>query len=157
MDLRNAVTLAGRLGADSDVITSTHTDAEIGKRSEARLVEFSLATNRSNPVEWHQFAAYADAHIKHLSQLKKGEKVQINRYIRNDRTKRDGVKVTDPKIVLTGFELMSMHPAEKSTTPATSSRSPTKCHEPTLTKPALTKLAPTKLAPTKLAPTKLAL
>ena len=95
MDLRNAVTLAGRLGADSDVITSTHTDAEIGKRSEARLVEFSLATNRSNPVEWHQFAAYADAHIKHLSQLKKGEKVQINRYIRNDRTKRDGVKVTE--------------------------------------------------------------
>ena len=125
MDLRNAVILTGRLGADAQVKAYKKQDAATGAQVDASLVEFSLATNRANHTEWHQVVGYGAEHIKHLSALKKGEKVQVNGYIRNDRTKKDGVTTCYPKVVVTGYELMTAKPTGK---PAASGK-PTKAKQ----------------------------
>lgn len=123
MDLRNAVILTGRLGGDAEVKTVKTLDKATNERIDITLVEFSLATNRANQTDWHQVVSFGDENVKRLGQLRKGDKVQVNGYIRYDRVEVDGVRKTYPKIVATGYEMMTTRP------PSNGKPSPT--HSPT--------------------------
>ena len=113
MDTRNVVILTGRLGSDADVKTIKLKT----KDEERRVIEIRLATNKGKNIvdgkkvpdtEWHTCVGWGDRIVDGLQELKKGDKVQLNGWIKYEITDEGDDSRYFTKIIIEGYELMTM-------------------------------------------------
>jgi len=111
MDMRCLVNLIGRLGKDATIKNFSYKDSKTKQKVDSQLVEISLATHHLKEPSWHNVVAYGESYTKALGKARKGDKLMVTGYLRYDRVKKGDLEHTITKIIVQGYELMTINPS----------------------------------------------